>query len=286
MSKQIFHIENLQCKYKATLSPALYVEKLSINKGDVVFIVGPSGGGKSTILETLGLMNNTVDFNNSGVFNFSDFSDKQHDLLNVWQKSEKSIAELRKKNFSFIFQNTDLFPSLAVRENIILPALLQEGKNNKINKKLNEILFDIAPELTGKEQITKISGGQKQRVAFARAVLASYYVLLADEPTGNLDFENASNLMEKLMAYLKEKQTTAVIVTHDISLALKHASKVVLINISNNGKSENQMGNVSSLNTFNRDNGYWMRGVNNKDKFTSEELFEILRNKPKRKNDG
>jgi ABC-type lipoprotein export system ATPase subunit len=232
MSK-IFDVKNLNCKYKGGEFPVLKIPELIIEKGDVVFFVGASGVGKSTILETLGIMNDTVEKIDGTIFNF--FQDeKAMDLSRFWGKSEQELASFRRENLSFIFQNTNLFNNLTAFENVCISQIIQgknRGKAELDAKRMLKKMFepDVFEEIILGKKITEMSGGQRQRLAFVRATVTDYQVLLADEPTGNLDWANANNLIERLVDDVREANRTAIIVTHDINLALNYGDRIVLI---------------------------------------------------------
>ncbi|MFW5983035.1 MAG: ABC transporter ATP-binding protein [bacterium] len=277
-NKSLYHIRNLYCQYETSPFPVLYVEELDIEPGSVVFIVGPSGVGKSTILETLGLMNNTIKENGNTVFEFSNHHEKNQDLSALWQKKEKEIASFRRKHLSFIFQNTNLFPTLTVYENIVLPALLQGFSKHEAIKKAREILSEIAPNVNGHKNIVEISGGERQRVSFARSIIAKSSILFADEPTGNLDVSNAANLMNKLMNHLHQNNSTAVIVTHDIDLTVKHADKIVFISKQTLEDNENySYGLITKGSTFEKVDDRWRHLSDHDGYWSKQELYHYLK---------
>ena len=247
----VFNIKNLECKYKTGSNSVLVLDNLQIKKGEVVFFLGASGVGKSTILETLGLMNNTINANPKTVFNFKN-DGVSKSMIDIWGEKESYLADFRKKNLSFIFQSTNLFPTLNAENNVLLTPMLQgmsevQAKNTTrsifkkiFEKEYREILGDKGEQKTNifgfkyckvhkGKKISEMSGGQRQRLAFVRAIASNYNILLADEPTGNLDWANANNLMSHLISDIKSKGATSIIVSHDISLAVQHADKIVYI---------------------------------------------------------
>lgn len=246
MNKVLFEINNLYCFYKGSKIPVLDINDFKIKSGERVFIIGQSGVGKSTILESLGLMNNTIKNDNTHLnqknsrakFNF-----KAESFLNIWDTGEENLRKLRNENFSFIFQSNNLFQSMSMYQNIISGALISKYKNVlQIKKEASKIVSELLSDLNlnnGQDypDITKMSGGQRQRVAFARAIITHKDILFgdkpkdilfADEPTGNLDWYNAEKVMRYLDKQLGEDKT-AIIVTHDIEIALKFATKIIFI---------------------------------------------------------
>lgn len=238
----VFEIKKLKCSYKKrgenNSRVVLDIEELKILAGEVVFIIGPSGIGKSTILETLGLMNNTVHNPDDKEVGFKYcFTDKESGdeksigIIDLWKQKDKERSKFRKDHFSFIFQQTNLMHNFTAFENVIVTSLLKgESKVQSIEKALELFSTIGIPELGFDRMATELAGGQQQRLAFARAILPDFNVLFCDEPTGNLDVINADNLMGKLSYQIKKRpNTTAVIVSHDLKLASKFADTIVLI---------------------------------------------------------
>ena len=279
-SKLIYNIKNLNCSYKKSLRPVLEIDSLQIERGDRVFFIGPSGVGKSTILESLGLMNNTINTIQQKENTVLDLWDES--LLDIWSRGEKELMHQRKENFSFIFQSNNLFSSMSGFQNIISGAIINGSQEiSSLKKKasliVNEILSDLNLKNGEDFNISKISGGQRQRVAFARAIIADKDILFADEPTGNLDWYNA----EKLMMYLDVKlgsNKTAIIVTHDIELALKFATKIVLIDKKCeiiNGE-ENYYGIINTNSIYSKKDNTWTNASEDK---TLEKVRSEIRSK-------
>ena len=218
-SNILYKIENIECSYNSQQQAVLVVEELDILKGEVTFVIGSSGVGKSTFIESLGLMSNTI-YTAKGV-------------LNIWEKGERELSRFRRNNFSFIFQNTNLFNNLTMIQNASITQVLRGRKigqaNGRSEKLIKEYLGDVFSDTIVDRSITQMSGGQRQRLAFVRAIATEFKVLFADEPTGNLDPGNANNLLSKLKSQLPDHQSI-IIVSHDINLAIKYADKIVLIN--------------------------------------------------------
>ena len=234
----LFHIRNLHCQYKQSDAPVLQLEELDIVRGRIYFMVGVSGVGKSTLLETLGLMTNTLKERKDTVFNFNFYEEEEKQtkpLDKLWKDREKKLAAFRQKHLSFIFQSNNLFENLTAYQNAAISQVLQ-GKNlvqsqEGAKKILQKIFLDknIMTKIEEGKKVKAMSGGQKQRLAFVRALGTDFTVLLADEPTGNLDYFNARNLLQFLTDSVKKKGQTAIIVSHDISLATSFGDDVILI---------------------------------------------------------
>lgn len=231
-----FLVENLKCSYAKRVTEnvkvVLEIDRLEIPCGETVFIVGESGIGKSTILELLGLMNNTVVPSPDSRFLFYDKSGNPVDLLAMWRNNDDAeLSEFRLRNFSFIFQSTNLMQNFTAYENIALTRMLQGYSEEESFARAKEVLGDLGLGHIGPDRMAQeLSGGQQQRLTFARAILPDFTVLFGDEPTGNLDSENAVKAMELLSSRLEAyKGSSAIIVSHDMHLATSFADRIVLI---------------------------------------------------------
>ncbi|MCC5917536.1 MAG: ABC transporter ATP-binding protein, partial [Cryomorphaceae bacterium] len=249
----LFEIKKVFCQYPKSDSPVLFIDEMSIQRGEIVFFVGESGVGKSTVLETLGLMNNTLVHDDGSSFKFFERENKTIDFFQLWKKNKSSLSDFRKRHLSFIFQETNLFNNLSAYDNVLISQLLQGQEVFKAKELVNSYLNMIFKEETVNEivagkEIQKLSGGQRQRLAFLRAVSVNFSVLFADEPTGNLDINNANKLIQFLVNQCRNENKTVVIVTHDITLAAKYGTKIFCIEKENvNGK---QMGVINVSNCF------------------------------------
>jgi len=220
MSEYIYQIEQLDCSYN-NHKTVLHIEHLYVPREKIVFFVGPSGIGKSTILETLGFMTNTIQ--SVGKYEYND-----SDVSRMWNNEDKQLSLFRMKEFSFVFQQNNLMPNFTAYENIITPALFQ-GMDFIEAKRETKKILELIGLPTEDRTVSEYSGGQRQRLALARAILPDFSVLFADEPTGNLDSANADKLMNLIVSSVKEKKSTSIIVSHDIKLSVKYADMIVLI---------------------------------------------------------
>lgn len=186
---------------------------LTINKGDFIAIMGPSGCGKSSLLNILGLLDSA----SGGEYWFGD--------KEVVKYSEKDRANLRKGNIGFVFQSFNLIDELTVFENVELPLLyLKVSKSDRLIR-VNETLDRMGIMHRRSHYPQQLSGGQQQRVAIARAIVTKPKIILADEPTGNLDSANGTEVMN-LLKELNESGTTIVMVTHS-SVDAKYADRII-----------------------------------------------------------
>ena len=190
----LFTTEEVQTK-------ALNEVTLHVEQGEFVAIMGPSGCGKSTLLNILG----TLDSPTSGSYFYEG---KQVDKMN-----ENQLTALRKNNLGFIFQSFNLIDELTVYENVELPLVYMGIKTAQRKEKVNKVLEKVNLLHRANHYPQQLSGGQQQRVAIARAVVTDCKLLLADEPTGNLDSVNGVEVME-LLSELNRQGTTIIIVTH------------------------------------------------------------------------
>ena len=196
-------LENLTKVYRTDEieSTALNQVSFKIEKGEFVSIMGPSGCGKSTLLNILGLL----DKPESGSYQFLEEE--------VSHFNEKQRSSVRKKNIGFIFQNFNLIDELTVFENIELPLLYNKVPSIERKQRVNEIIEKMGISHRSSHFPQQLSGGQQQRVAVARALITRPPLVLADEPTGNLDSSHGNEVME-LLCELHEEGTTIVMVTH------------------------------------------------------------------------
>ncbi len=192
---------------------ALNNVNIEINPGEFVAIMGPSGCGKSTLLNVLGLLDNPTD----GEYHFLD--------QEVAQYSERQRANLRKQNIGFVFQSFNLIDELTVYENIELPLLYLGYSSAERKKRVEEVLEHMQIMHRKNHFPQQLSGGQQQRVAVARAVIAKPKIILADEPTGNLDSAHGDEVMN-LLTQLNENGTTIVMVTHSPAYA-EYAHRII-----------------------------------------------------------
>jgi len=192
---------------------ALNKVDLEVQKGEFVAIMGPSGCGKSTLLNIVGLLDNP----SSGELNFNG--------TEVSKFKERQRTELRKSNIGFVFQSFNLIDELTVFENVELPLLYLKVSASERKKKVEAVLDRMKIAHRRKHFPQQLSGGQQQRVAIARAVVANPNLILADEPTGNLDSANGEEVM-KLLSELNKEGTTIVMVTHSPSDA-EYAHRIV-----------------------------------------------------------
>ena len=193
---------------------ALDNTNFEIEKGELVVIVGPSGAGKTTTLNILGGMDNAT----SGKVIVDG-----KDITNL---NNKKLIQYRREDIGFVFQFFNLIPVLTAEENIEMPVLLDNGKIDK--NYMNELLKLLGLEERRNHHPSELSGGQQQRVSIGRALANKPSIILADEPTGNLDSKNSKEVLELLKYCAKKYNQTLILITHDINIA-KSADRVITI---------------------------------------------------------
>jgi len=206
---EILRVENLCKAYGKgeNVVNALDGVSFSVNKGEFVAIIGPSGSGKSTLLHIIG----GVDMPTSGKV-FVDGTD-------VYAQNQEQLAIFRRRQVGLIYQFYNLIPVLNVNENITLPLLMDGRKVNQ--ERLDDILTSLSLTDRSSHLPNQLSGGQQQRVSIGRALINAPAIVLADEPTGNLDSKNGQQIIELLKESNKKYGQTVIIITHDENIALQ-----------------------------------------------------------------
>ncbi|HBG7673295.1 TPA: ABC transporter ATP-binding protein [Clostridioides difficile] len=213
---EILRVENLTKSYgkNETKVDAIKNVSLSVEKGTFIAITGPSGSGKSTLLHLLG----GVDRPTSGKVYIND--------VDIYNLKTKDLAIFRRRNIGLIYQFYNLIPVLNVKENILLPAELD-------NRDIDREYFDDLMKTLGlidreKHLPNQLSGGQQQRTSIGRALINRPSIILADEPTGNLDSKNSKEILELLKFSVKKYNQTLIMITHDKNMALQ-ADRIISI---------------------------------------------------------
>ncbi len=213
---EILRVENLSKIYGKGKNKVVAVDDVSfsVEKGEFVAIVGRSGGGKSTLLHLIGGVDEA---SNGNIF---------IDNTKISNLSKDKMAVFRRRNIGIIYQFYNLIPILSVKENITLPLLLD-------NKTIDEKLLDDTIKYVGLERRVnhlpnELSGGEQQRVSIARAIITKPLLILADEPTGNLDTKRSKEIIDLLKKYNKEYNQTIILITHDLNVA-KEADRIITI---------------------------------------------------------
>ena len=213
---EILKVENLRKEYGEGNSRVIALDgvNLTINRGEFVAIVGPSGSGKSTLLHIIG----GVDSPNDGKV-YIDGND-------ISKYSSKELALFRRRKVGLIYQFYNLIPNLSVRHNIELPLKLDKRKVNE------KVLLDIVKKLGIESKMdsfpNELSGGQQQRVAIARSLIYNPSIILADEPTGNLDRQNSKEIIDIFKYFNKTLNQTIILITHDDGIALR-ANRIITV---------------------------------------------------------
>jgi len=189
---------------------------LQVEEGEFIAVMGPSGSGKSTLLHLLG----GLDQPSGGDITLAG--------IKVSLLSDQEATLLRRRNIGFVFQFYNLLPTLSAKENILLPLIIDGKKPKEYEKRLQELLTRVGLSDRADHRPSELSGGEQQRVSLARALITQPKVLLADEPTGNLDSRTGNQVMELLGELSRELHQTIIMVTHDPKAAA-HADRVVFL---------------------------------------------------------
>ena len=214
---KILKLENVTKRYKTKVENLTILSNinLEISEGDLVSIQGKSGSGKTTLLNLIGLLDTKYE--------------GKIDYIN--HINEKNLEKIRAKNVGFVFQFHYLLPEFTALENVMLPALaMKEKEKVEIEKRAKELLEVVGLKDRLNFYPSELSGGQKQRVAIARALINQPKIILADEPTGNLDDENSQKINNLFIKLNKEEKQTIILVTHSTELANIADKKYILHN--------------------------------------------------------
>jgi len=211
----LIEVKNLSKSYvnDGVITPVLHDLSFSINEGEFVAIMGPSGSGKSTLMNIIGCLDTAT----SGDYILNG--------TNVSHLDSNRLAEIRNKEIGFIFQTFNLLPRYTALENVMLP-LIYAGISKQVRlQRASQTLADVGLADRVEHRPTELSGGQRQRVAVARALVNDPSIILADEPTGNLDSKTSADIM-KLLDEIHAKGNTIILVTHEEDIAL-HAHRII-----------------------------------------------------------
>jgi len=207
----MIRLQNIEKVYRTDTVETLALNSISLEiaKGEFLSVMGPSGCGKSTLLNIIGLLDAPTR------------GEVKIDQQKTEHLSDKQLAHFRNRKLGFIFQNYHLINDLKVLDNVELPLLYRQGNAKERSELASEALGKVGLSNRVKHFPTQLSGGQKQRVAIARAIVGRPEIILADEPTGNLDSVMGNEVMEILLNLNKREGTTIVMVTHDEHMAKK-----------------------------------------------------------------
>ena len=218
MDKNILVLSNISKSYRQGSESISIFDNfnLTVDKGEFISITGPSGSGKTTLLNLVGLI---------------DSIDQGQILLNdkiISNQNSNEKSKVRRNKFGFIYQNYNLFDNFSAIENIILPLILRGEAKDAASEKANELMniFDISHRKS--HFPNSLSGGEQQRVAIARALINKPKIVIADEPTGNLDYENSVNVFKYLIDYIESEKMTLIMATHNQEWANKSDRRIDL----------------------------------------------------------
>jgi len=215
---RIIHMEDIQRDFQVGDEKvhALHNVHLSINGGEYISIMGPSGSGKSTLLNILGLL----DRPSTGIYRFED--------TNTTKLSDLQQAEIRRHKIGFVFQFFHLIPRLTAAENVELPLVLAGEEPGRRKQRVKDILARLGLSDRARHRPDQLSGGQRQRAAIARATIMNPAVILADEPTGNLDRSSGNDVIQAIET-LNSEGMTVVLVTHDPELGERARRRIQMV---------------------------------------------------------
>jgi len=213
----VIELKSLTKRYddEAGVYDALKGVDLSVNKGDFVAIMGPSGSGKSTLMNIIGLLDRPT----KGEYIL--------DNTNTNKLSDRKLANFRRDKIGFVFQNFNLLPRFNLMQNVELPLIYKRVGARERRKKVMEVLKSVGLGDKAKNRPNRLSGGQVQRAAIARALINNPSIVLADEPTGNLDSKTGIEIME-LLKDLNKKGVTIVVVTHNPEVS-EYADRTIIV---------------------------------------------------------
>lgn len=212
----ILKVENISKIYGKGETKVIALDNVSfeVAEGEFIAIIGPSGSGKSTLLHTIAGLEKPTDGN---VYLYG---------KNLYEMSKKELTILRRQKIGIIYQFYNLIPTLNVEENILLPIELDRKKVDK--KRLDEIIRFLNLDNRRKHLPNELSGGQQQKVAIGRALMINPTIILADEPTGNLDSKSSNEIIQLLIKANKEYKQTIIMITHNLEIA-KLANRIIKI---------------------------------------------------------
>jgi putative ABC transport system ATP-binding protein len=205
----LIELKDIQKIYKTgkLMVPALLDINVEIKEKEMVAIMGPSGSGKSTLMNIIGLLDRPT----GGEISIGDSP------LTL-SMSDRKLAELRGKKIGFVFQSFNLLPRLSALENVLVPTAYQKGSRREFRKRALALLEQVNLTERVRHRPTELSGGEKQRVAIARALINNPDIILADEPTGNLDSKSGQEIIT-ILRDLNQKGKTVIVITHDQAVA-------------------------------------------------------------------
>ncbi|MFA6467360.1 MAG: ABC transporter ATP-binding protein [Bacteroidota bacterium] len=214
-------LEAINIKKRYLTGPSNYLEvlkgiSLSFEQGEIVAIVGQSGAGKSTLVHLLGLLDKPTE----GEIFF--------DGMNITKYTDEQLSQERNTNIGFVFQFHHLLPEFTALENVLMPAYIAGHSGTDQIEIAKALLFDVGMSDRGHHKPSELSGGEQQRVAVARSLMNSPKIVFADEPSGNLDLENAEKLHNLLFDLREKRNQTFVIVTHNKELA-NRADRIITL---------------------------------------------------------